>query len=364
MRSPSIDTAGAPLSAVPAIARRERQPAGTRPVGGLRMTQDPFTHRPVMATEVVAALRPVPDGLAIDATVGGGGHASALLDAHPGLRLLGIDRDPQALAAAAVTLAPGVGAGRVTLVQGRFDHLATMVPAAWADVPVTAVLMDLGVSSPQLDRGERGFSYRRPGPLDMRMGPDAPITAADVVNGYDEGRLAALFRDNGEGRFAHRVARAVVAARPVVGTVELAEVVRAAIPAAARRTGGHPATRFFQAIRVEVNGELDALRGALDAALPMLAPGGRLAVLSYHSGEDRIVKAAFVAAASGGCVCPPGLPCVCGARPVHRLVFRGSRRPAAGEVAANRRAQSARLRVIERTSATPESASGTPGRDA
>ncbi len=309
------------------------------------MTQE-YAHRPVMLGEVVEALRPVPDGLLVDATVGGGGHAAALLEARPGLHVLGIDRDPDALSAAERALAPFPG--RVRLAQARFDALAELVGGSG---PVVAVLFDLGVSSPQLDRPERGFSYRHAGPLDMRMGPDGRVTAADVVNGYPADRLAAMFRANGETRFASRIAKAIVAARPLQDTAQLAEVVRAAIPAAARRHGGHPARRVFQAVRIEVNGELAALELALEASLGLLVPGGRLAVISYHSGEDRIVKAAFAAAASGGCTCPPGLPCVCGAVPLHRLVFRGSRKPGAAEVAVNRRAESARLRVIERTGA-------------
>jgi 16S rRNA (cytosine1402-N4)-methyltransferase len=346
MRSPSTDVVGAPLSAVPAVAGRERQPDGHRLVEGLRMTRDdaaPYSHRPVMEREVVVALSPVPPGLLVDATVGGGGHSAALLTAHPGLTLLGVDRDPDALRAAGARLAPF--GGRFRLVHARFDAIAELVQG---DEKVVAVLFDLGVSSPQLDRPERGFSYRHAGPLDMRMDPTGGLTAADVVNGYPSDRLAALFRDNGEARFAVRIARAVIAARPLADTAQLAEVVRAAIPAATRRHGGHPARRVFQAIRIEVNAELDALRSALTASLGLLAPDGRLAVISYHSGEDRIVKTAFATAATGGCVCPPAMPCVCGAVPLHRLVFRGSRTPSAEELSDNRRAESARLRVIER----------------
>jgi len=301
-----------------------------------------FAHTPVMRDEIVDQLGHVPQGLLIDATVGGGGHSAALLEANAGLRLLGLDRDPDALAAAGVRLAPF--GDRVTLRRARFDAMADFV----ANMAVTAVLFDLGVSSPQLDRPERGFSYRFGGPLDMRMDPAGGLTAGDVVNTYAVDRLAALFRANGEGRFASRIARAIVAARPLDDTLVLASVVRDAIPAPARRTGGHPAKRVFQALRIEVNGELDILVPALNVALDLLAPGGRLAVLTYHSGEDRLVKATFAEAASGGCHCPPGLPCVCGATPTHRLVFRGSRTPSAAELATNRRAESARLRVIQR----------------
>jgi 16S rRNA (cytosine1402-N4)-methyltransferase len=174
------------------------------------------------------------------------------------------------------------------------------------------------------------------------------LTAADVVNGYSAAALAALFAANGEGRFAGRIARSIVAARPIDDTVRLADVIKDAIPAPARRRGGHPAKRVFQAIRIEVNDELEVLSAALDGALDMLAPGGRCAVLAYHSGEDRIVKERFTRAARGGCVCPPGMPCMCGATSEFHLVRRGATKPTAGEIAVNRRSESARLRVIER----------------
>jgi 16S rRNA (cytosine1402-N4)-methyltransferase len=190
----------------------------------------------------------------------------------------------------------------------------------------------------------------------MRMDQTALRRAADVVNGYSEGELAELFTDSGERRFARRVARAIVAARPINDTGQLAEIVRTAIPAAVRRTGGHPARRVFQAIRIEVNDELRLLAAGLDAALAVLAPAGRCAVLSYHSGEDRLVKARFVQASTGGCVCPPGLPCTCGAVPEFRLVRRVPRKPSAREVAENPRAESARLRVLERLPVPPSNA--------
>jgi 16S rRNA (cytosine1402-N4)-methyltransferase len=184
----------------------------------------------------------------------------------------------------------------------------------------------------------------------MRMDPTAGVTAADLVNGLSEDALAALFRENGEGRLSWRIARAIVRARPLSTTGQLADVVAAAVPAAARRKG-HPARRVFQALRIEVNDELEQLRAALPAALAHLAVGGVCAVISYHSGEDRLTKQTFVEAASGGCVCPPGLPCVCGAVARHQLVFRGARKASVAEVAANPRAESARLRAIVRTDA-------------
>jgi 16S rRNA (cytosine1402-N4)-methyltransferase len=213
---------------------------------------------------------------------------------------------------------------------------------------VSGVLFDLGVSSHQLDTPGRGFSYRADAPLDMRMDRQWGVTAADIVNGEDEQVLARLFAENGERRFARRIARRIVEHRPVETTRQLAEVVRDAIPAATRRTGGHPAKRVFQALRIAVNEELDVLKTGLDAALDLLAPGGRCVVLAYHSGEDRIVKAAFRDAATGGCTCPPALPCACGAVPRVRLVTRGARKPSAAEIARNPRAESARLRAVEK----------------
>ena len=315
-----------------------------------------FGHDPVMVEEIVELFRPVPPGAVVDATVGLGGHARALLAALDHIRLIGLDRDADALAAAASALA-GFGE-RVTLGQARFDQLSTVLRDRSAgSVPernergVSGVLFDLGVSSPQLDRAERGFSYRHEGPLDMRMDQRQALTAADVVNRYDEGELASVLARYGDERFARRIARAVVAARPLTTTTELAELVRAAIPAPARRRGGDPARRTFQALRIGVNGELEALGPALDAAVAELAPGGRCVVLAYHSGEDRIVKDRFRNAATGGCTCVPGLPCVCGARPLVRELRPMKRRPTAAEVASNPRAESAVLRAVERLDA-------------
>jgi len=307
--------------------------------------EPPFLHRPVMADEVTAAFAAVPPGVLVDATLGGGGHAALLLAQRPDCRLLGLDRDPSALRAAGERLAPF--GDRVVLRHARFDRLAVVMDEL--DLPsLSGVLFDLGVSSPQLDRPERGFSYRADGPIDMRMDPSEPWSGADVVNGYDQRRLARVLREYGDERFADRIASAIVAARPIETTVELAEIVRTAIPAAARRTGGHPAKRTFQAIRIAVNGELDMLPDALGQAIDALAPGGRVAVLSYHSGEDRLVKAAFRSAATGDCTCPPGLPCACGAVRTVRIVRPEHREPSAAEMTANRRAESARLRVVEK----------------
>jgi 16S rRNA (cytosine1402-N4)-methyltransferase len=317
-----------------------------RPAEELQMAHS-FHHIPVLRDEVVSLFAPVPAGVLVDATVGGGGHAGALLEAYGELRLVGLDRDPTALAAARERLASF--GDRVTLARSPFSVLETVLDElGLGDEPLSGVLFDLGVSSPQLDRAERGFSFRSEGPLDMRMDPSAPVTAADLVNDLPEDALAALFRENGEGRLSGRIARAVVGARPMTSTRQLADVVASAVPAAARRRG-HPARRVFQALRIAVNDELGQLAAALPVALSHLGVGGICAVISYHSGEDRFVKQAFAEAASGGCVCPPGLPCVCGAVPRHRLVFRGSRKPSPSEVAANPRAEAARLRAIVRT---------------
>jgi 16S rRNA (cytosine1402-N4)-methyltransferase len=320
-------------------------------VGGLRMSQqDPFTHQPVMVDEVLELLAPVPPGISVDATVGGGGHAAAILRAHPHLSLVGIDQDAAALDAARRELA-GLGFLRASGTTGervlalhhaRFDRIAELVAS-----PISAVLFDLGVSSPQIDVADRGFSYMKDGPLDMRMDQRQALTAADVVNTYDEFDLVRLFAESGDRRLARRIARAVIAARPITTTRQLANTVAASVPAPARRRG-HPAKRVFQALRIEVNRELDILPSAIDDAIGLLAPGGRCVVLSYHSGEDRLVKDRFTHAASGGCTCPPGLPCVCGATPTVRLLNRGARKPRPAEIAANRRAESARLRAVEK----------------
>ncbi len=303
-----------------------------------------FEHRPVMVAEVTALFETVPPGPVVDATLGAGGHAGALLAAYPHLQVVGLDRDADALTAAATALQPF--GERAVLRHARFDRMATVCGELGHD-RVSGVLFDLGVSSPQLDRPERGFSYRGDGPLDMRMDRDQPTSADDIVNGYSEQRLATILAELGDERYARRIARAIVAARPLATTGELADVIRAAIPAPARRRGGDPARRSFQAIRIEVNTELAILGDAVDDAVALLAPEGRAVVLAYHSGEDRIVKARFTLAASGGCTCPPRLPCVCGARPSVRHLRRGTR-PSPAEIAANRRSESARLRAVEK----------------
>lgn len=356
-----------PHSARFRFARPGRHPGGNREPGGCRWTEDRppifdagpgpmsdslndgYHHLPVMVQEITALFEPVPAGFVLDATLGGGGHSEHLLDRWPHLSVLGIDRDERALAAATQRLARF--GDRVKVFHTRFDGLEHAMEALSID-SLSGALFDLGVSSPQLDSADRGFSYRNQAPLDMRMDRTQLWSAADVVNGYPADQLARVLQQYGDERFARRIAAAIVAARPIETTTELAEVVVSAIPAPARRTGGHPAKRTFQAIRIEVNGELDVLPTALDAAIECTVPGGRIAVLSYHSGEDRIVKERFRTAATGGCECPPELPCVCDAVQTVRLVRGVPKHPSADEQEGNRRATSARLRVVERIADT------------
>jgi 16S rRNA (cytosine1402-N4)-methyltransferase len=302
-----------------------------------------FVHIPVLSLEVVALFASVPAGVIVDATVGGGGHSEALLASRDDLTIIGLDRDRVALDAAGQRLARF--GDRVTLIHANFAALDEVTSG-----PLSGVLFDLGVSSPQLDRAERGFSFRADAALDMRMDQSAGATAGQLVNELPESTLATLFRENGEGRLAGRIARAVVAARPITSTVQLADVVAAAVPAAVRRKG-HPAKRVFQALRIQVNDELGQLETVLPHALERLSVGGCCAVISYHSGEDRLTKQIFVDSSTGGCTCPPGWPCVCGAKVRHQLVFKGSRKASVDELTVNRRAESARLRAIKRIEA-------------
>jgi 16S rRNA (cytosine1402-N4)-methyltransferase len=304
-----------------------------------------FVHRPVLVDLVVELFAPVPAGVVVDATVGGGGHAEALLDAHPHLSLVGLDQDPEAIDAASDRLHRF--GERATLRHGRFDRLAAVLGDLGYDT-ASGALFDLGVSSPQLDRPERGFSYRSPGPLDMRMDPARPVSAADLVNGAPESELARLLHAYGDERYARRISAAIVAARPITSTDRLADVVRDAVPAPARRQGGHPARRTFQAIRIAVNDELAILPASLDDAIDLLVPGGRCVALAYHSGEDRIVKDRFHHAAAGGWTGPSHLPVPPDVHPTVRLLRRGAWRPPADEIAANPRSEAARLRAVEK----------------
>lgn len=316
------------------------------------MSQE-YRHEPVMVAEVLAALESVPDGVILDATLGGAGHAEAILEAFPAQRVIGIDRDPAAVSAAGERLARF--GPRAIVRHARFDLIASLGGELDNKVGVSAVLFDLGVSSHQLDSASRGFSYQNAGPLDMRMDQSNGEPASALIERADLQSLTQLFYSQGEERFAARIARAVLEHRPFSSTAELAEVVAAAVPQAARRRG-HPARRVFQALRIAVNDELGLLGPAIDGAIAMLRPQGRVVVLSYHSGEDRIVKERFRFAETGGCVCPPGLPCVCGAVPTVRVLTRGARLASKAEIAANPRAESARLRIAERLDAQSPSA--------
>ena len=305
-----------------------------------------FVHEPVMLGEILAVFREMAGGTFVDATLGGAGHAAAILAAHANVTLIGIDQDDTALAAAAERLRESGLGGRAALRRARFESVGQVVEGEGIDTVVGA-LFDLGVSSPQFDVAERGFSYRHDAPLDMRMDRSRELSAGIVVNTYPEEQLATIISEYSDERFAGRIAKAIVANRPVDGTARLAEIVTNAIPAATRRRGGHPAKRTFQALRIEVNQELEILPVALRAAMDLLAPGARLAVLSYHSGEDRIVKSVMRDAETGGCTCPDDLPCGCGAIPVVRRV-RVRREATSAEAARNPRAASARLRVVEK----------------
>ena len=307
-------------------------------------------HVPVLLERCLALLAPAltePGAVVVDATLGLGGHSAALLGAHPDLRLVGLDRDPQALELAGERLAPY--GSRTTLVHAVYDEMPDVLARLGLE-RVQGVLFDLGVSSLQLDRADRGFSYAHDAPLDMRMDPTTGISAADVLNTYPADRLARVLADYGEERFARRIARAVVAAReeaPLTTSARLVELVRDSIPAATRRHGGNPAKRTFQALRIEVNGELGALERALPAALDAIAVGGRVVVMSYQSLEDKIVKRALAAGAAS--TTPPGLPVeLPGHEPWLRLLNRGAEQASADEVAANPRAASVRLRAAER----------------
>lgn len=302
-----------------------------------------FEHEPVMCDEIVELFANVPAGCILDCTLGGGGHSRALLESRDDISILGIDRDDAAIDAARRSLAKF--GDRVEFAHVRFDELDAAMNAHGVE-SLSGALFDLGVSSYQFDEAGRGFSYRESARLDMRMDRREGRSAHDLVNQSSEVDLADLIREYSDERFAARIARAIVAARPVETTAELAEIIAAAIPAPARRRGGHPAKRTFQALRIAVNRELDVLPIALDRAIARTVSGGRVVVLSYHSGEDRIVKERFRFHATGGCQCPSGLPCACGARPSVRLV-RVSPQPSASEQIRNPRSTSARLRVAE-----------------
>jgi 16S rRNA (cytosine1402-N4)-methyltransferase len=307
-------------------------------------------HVPVLFDRVLALLGPAiegPDAVVVDATLGLAGHAEGLLRAHPAVRLVGIDRDADALALARLRLAPFEA--RITLVHAVYDELPIVLARLGFD-QVQGVLFDLGVSSLQLDVADRGFSYSKDAPLDMRMDRSQGATAADVLNNYPTAEIARILRWYGEEKFAARIAAAIVKERerhPLDSTARLAELVRDSIPAAARRTGGNPAKRTFQALRIEVNAELAALEGAIPAAVGAIGVGGRVVVLSYQSLEDRLVKRVFADGAAS--TSPAGLPVeLPDHAPRLRLLTRGAETPTPAEIEANPRAASAKLRAVER----------------
>ena len=306
-----------------------------------------FHHIPVLLRETMDALAVRPGGTYIDCTVGGGGHAAEILRrSAPDGRLIGLDQDDNALRAAGERLAPF--GDRVTLVRTNFERIAEVAERLGID-GADGVLMDIGVSSHQFDEAERGFSYHHDAPLDMRMDRTQPLSARDLVNEWEEAEIARVIREYGEERWASRIAQFIVRARsqrPIETTGELVEIIKAAIPAGARREGGHPARRTFQALRIAVNDELGALERGLEGALRVLRPGGRLAVITFHSLEDRIVKQTFARWARP-CTCPPDIPvCVCGQKPLAEPVNRKPVKASAEELKENPRSRSATLRAV------------------
>ena len=310
--------------------------------------QEEFRHETVLLRESVEGILGDPDGIYVDCTMGGGGHSAALADRlGPAGCLVGIDQDPAAVQAGRLRLAGAKPT--VHVVRGNFREIGAVLDQLGIG-QVDGILFDLGVSSHQIDLPQRGFSYMNDGPLDMRMNPEQSLTAQEIVNTYPEKELARVIFEYGEERWARRIAKFIVEARrnrPLTTTFELVELIAAAIPAAARRQGPHPAKRTFQAIRIEVNGELSILPAALRTAIDRLKPGGKIGVISFHSLEDRIVKNTF-AALLGHCVCPPRAPvCICNPRATLRLPGKPIA-PSLAEVEANPRSRSAKLRIAEK----------------
>ena len=302
-----------------------------------------FQHKPVLFDEAIASLEIRPDGVYIDGTAGGGGHSKAIADRLTTGTLLSIDQDPDAVAVVKERLK---GMACSTVVRANFSDM-DRVARERGLVPVDGVLLDIGVSSYQLDTPERGFSYHSDAPLDMRMSKQGP-SAKDLVNTLSWQELAEIISRYGEDRNAKSIAKGIVRARedgPIETTGQLAEIIKASVPAAVRREHGHPARKTFQALRIEVNGELDALSDGLDAAFSILKPGGRLAVITFHSLEDRMVKQRM-ASWCQGCTCPPDFPvCVCGKKPKAKLLYKKGLAPTEAELEQNPRSRSARLRV-------------------
>ncbi len=308
----------------------------------------PFRHVSIMPEEVLGGLNVRPDGIYLDGTLGGGGHSFLIAQLLKNGRLIGIDRDAQAIEAARERLRPFCD--KVTIIKDNYKNAAAVLNELGVE-KVDGILLDLGVSSHQLDSAERGFSYMHDAPLDMRMDQEETATAYDIVNGYSENELYRLIRDYGEDGFAKNIAKHIVAARekaPIKTTFELSEIISGAIPMKIRKNGGHPAKKTFQAIRIELNGELTALEETIDGLIDMLNPGGRICIISFHSLEDRIIKNAF-RKAENPCTCPPQLPvCICGAKQKGRIITKKPITPSEDELKNNTRAKSAKLRILER----------------
>ncbi len=308
-----------------------------------------FEHRPVLLDEVIEYLNIDPSGIYVDGTIGGGGHALAIVQRLTTGRLIGLDQDEEAIDAAGMRLKDYKD--KVTIVRSNFHEIKDVLNELNID-KANGILLDLGVSSHQLDTPERGFSYREDAPLDMRMDQRHKKTARDIVNEYSEAELYRIIRDYGEDRFAKNIAKHIVRARqdkPIETTFQLNEIIKAAIPAKVRATSGHPSKRTFQAIRIELNRELDVLKESLDDMIDLLKPGGRLAIITFHSLEDRIVKENFKVN-ENPCICPPDFPvCVCGRKPKGRIITKKPVLPSEEEIEENSRSKSAKLRVFERT---------------
>ena len=310
-----------------------------------------FAHTSVLLEETIEGLKVKPDGIYLDGTLGGGGHSSEILKRLKGGCLIGIDQDEEALAAAGKRLSEfGEEGKRFTLIRDNYCNAAEAVRTFGVN-GVDGIVLDLGVSSWQLDNAERGFSYRYDAPLDMRMDKRQALTARDIVNDYPESALYQVIRDYGEEQFAKNIAKHIVQARqkgPIETTGQLNELISAAIPAKIQKKGGHPSKRTFQALRIECNRELEVLKNSIDGLIGLLNPGGRICIITFHSLEDRIVKTAF-RRNENPCTCPPDFPvCVCGKKPVGRVVTRKPILPTEKEMEENPRSKSAKLRIFEK----------------
>ena len=316
-----------------------------------------FRHRSVLLEETIEGLKVKPDGIYLDGTLGGGGHSSEILKRIKGGCLIGIDQDEEALAAAGKRLSEfGEEGKRFTLIRDNYCNAAEAVRTYGVN-GVDGIVLDLGVSSWQLDNAERGFSYRYDAPLDMRMDKRQTLTARDIVNDYPESALYQVIRDYGEEQFAKNIAKHIVQARqkgPIETTGQLNELISAAIPAKIQKKGGHPSKRTFQALRIECNRELEVLKNSIDGLIGLLNPGGRICIITFHSLEDRIVKTAF-RRNENPCTCPPDFPvCVCGKKPTGRVITRKPVLPTEEEMEENPRSKSAKLRIFEKSGADEE----------